>query len=332
MANCNSITINSFIPNIRFASYSGFAININKYITKQQWDIYGLTLKYNFFLQMKNPKIIENIKKLFLSLLTGIDEDYLDYCITELELKYDNDKNSLKINTDTMFDYLNSQYEKEDMPLFLKFVNCININFLKHIDNVLNDMLSKIILEEKLINRVQLEDLKNMIDIMLNELAKIVASSDKIKLINDRCRPYIDEINECLDTNKGTEINLETKCNKLYQLMYNDSFTSKLNKKCDILFPGMKEKYDEMLSELKNLLDNFLKDTNNIFSDKLTNIKKRGNSRLGNQGRITLMNTYFKKTNKNTKLSPKIKALIARESNAVISQLKLEDLLNETNA
>jgi hypothetical protein len=43
------------------------------------------------------------------------------------------------------------------------------------------------------------------------------------------------------------------------------------------------------------------------------------------------MKTYFKKTNKNTKLSPAIQRLIENESIKVISQLNLQSLENETN-
>jgi len=292
-------------------------------------------LEGNFNKYISKPEIIENITKLLSALLPDIDKVLNDsrLNISDILDMLDYNNGNIKISTDYIFDFLNSCYNKNktEKPHFLKYVNCNNIRFLQNITNNLYNMLLKAGSHE-LINRDQLEAFKDMINKMLNDLATIVANPDKIKLITDTFTPYIDAIDECLDTNEGTEIDLETNCKKLYKLMINYNFTYELKNKCDILFPGMKEKYDEMLSELKTLVDTFLKDPKNILSDKLANIKNRGkSSRLGNNGRNTLMKTYYKKTNKNTKLSPTIQELIESESIKVISQLNLKGLENQIN-
>jgi len=335
MENCIYITTSTLLPDTRFASFFGFV----RYISKQQWDTYKSTLMVNFYKYISKPAKIENITKLLSALLPDIDIVLNRLKIYDLlEILEYNDGN-IEISTNYMFRHLNICYNKNktEKPHFLKYVNCIDINSkqLKHIENALSDMLSKAGRHE-LINRDQLEAFKDMINKMLNDLATIVDNPDKIKFIRETFTPYIDAINKCLDTNKETDINLKTNCNELYKLMINYNFYKftyeyELKNKCDILFPGMKEKYDEMLSELKTLVDTFLKDPKNILSDKLANIKKRGNSKLGNNGRNTLMKTYFKKTNKNTKLSPAIQRLIENESIKVISQLNLQSLENETN-
>jgi hypothetical protein len=327
MANCNSITINPFFPDIQFASYAGY---FSQNISEEIWERYRFALAGNFYKYIYKPEIIENIKNLFLPLLPEIDIAKLSYSISLLVLEYND--NQIKINTDDMFDFLNSNY-KDKYP-FLEYVNCMDINFLelKKIINALNDTLSEIILKKKLINRVRLIYLRDKIQIMLTNLEKFVAIPAKFKLIKEKFTLYIDAINKCLATNQKTEINLKTDCNELYQLIYDDMFTFELQEICNILVPGMKKKYLEILSKLKILLDNFLTDQINTLSFKLTNIKKRGNSKLGNKGRKTLMKTYFKKTNKNTKLSPAIQRLIESESIKVISQLNLQSLENESTA
>ena len=334
MENCIYITTSTLLPDTRFASYAGIAKYFSHHITEQQWDTYKSTLQGNFYKYISKPEIIENITKLLSALLPDIDKVLNDsrLNISDILDMLDYNNGNIKISTDYIFDFLNSCYNKNktEKPHFLKYVNCNNIRFLQNITNNLYNMLLKAGSHE-LINRDQLEAFKDMINKMLNDLATIVANPDKIKLITDTFTPYIDAIDECLDTNEGTEIDLETNCKKLYKLMINYNFTYELKNKCDILFPGMKKKYDEMLSELKTLVDTFLKDPKNILSDKLANIKNRGNSNLGNKGRNTLRKTYFKKTNKNTKLSPTIQELIESESIKVISQLNLKGLENQIN-
>lgn len=323
MANCIYIRTNPLLPDMRFASYPVYAI---QYITKQ-WDTYGSTLTGNFIKYISKPAKIENITKLLSALLPDIDKAKLDYGISLLKLEYNNDK--IEINTNEMFRNLNIDYYPDKRPDFLKYVDCIDINVLglKNINNTLRGMFQK-----PIINRDQLMTLMRNIKRTLGGLEIFVFDRDKITFIRETFTPYKDAINKCLYTNTEKEINLQTNCDELYKLMINYNFTDELKNKCNSLFQGMKEKYDEMLSELETLVDTFLKDPKNILSDKLANIKKRGNSNLGNKGRNTLMKTYFKKTHKNTKLSPTIQELIQRESIKVISQLNLEGLENETNA
>ena len=322
MANCIYIRTNPFFPDIRFASYAGY---FSQNISEEIWKRYRFALEGKFNMYIYKPAKIENITKLLSALLPDIDKATLSYSISLLVLEYNN--NQIEINTDYMFNFLIRNYKKDKYP-FLEYVNCIDINFLglKKIINALRGMFQK-----PIINRDQLIYLRDKIQIMLTNLEEFVAIPAKFKFIKDKFTLYIDAINKCLDANQKTEINLKTDCNELYQLMYHDTFTFELHKICNILFPGMKEKYDEMLSELETLVDTFLKDPKNILSDKLANIKNRGNSKLGNNGRNTLRKTYFKKTNKNTKLSPTIQELIQLESFNVISQLNLEGLENQTN-
>ncbi len=89
--------------------------------------------------------------------------------------------------------------------------------------------------------------------------------------------------------------------------------------------------FGKQLSKIENLLYSLLGKVVEKYKE-LAETKRRGHSSLGNQGRRTLMNMNTYKKNKNTTLSPKIEKLIARESNAVISQLNLQGLENSTNA
>ena len=349
MANCNSIKINTFITDIRFDSYSGSMedIDISQPISKQVWDMYGEKLQDNFFDMLnRKPEIIENLKKLFLDLLPGIDEELIIIAISRVTLKHE--YGGIFIDKAYMFEYLYDYYEyyNKELPLFLKYVKCINSILFDKINNAIDDISDKAI-QNKPIDKSQLETLKDDLNKVLDYFEIIADGPNQnfrgksISYENFRREPvfygyyesklksYIDEINICLQNTETDKINLET-WNELYELTLNDFFSLRRTD-CDLFFPGMQENYDKMLLELNSLLDTFFRDPNNIIPERLANTKKRGNSKLGNKGRRTLMKKYFKKTNNNTRLSIAIKRLIEVESNKVISQLNLQGLENETN-
>ena len=69
--------------------------------------------------------------------------------------------------------------------------------------------------------------------------------------------------------------------------------------------------------------DNKAKET--VIGKELFDVKKRGNSRLGNRGRGYLMKTYH--TENNNSLPSPVKKLITEYSSHVITHLETEGLL-----
>jgi hypothetical protein len=328
MANCNSIKINTFLPDIKFSSYNGLisSAGLNK---RKLFDIYGSYMNDNFLKHMKESKEskeIENIVKLLKPLFhPDLDIYALKNYIYKLSLKYEND--DIVIDTSIMLDALSKYYKKEKPP-FLKYVGLI-IN-LNRIENYLLHML-----KDKIINKNGIETLRDIFHIVDRELGAIFDHKDEdyIKFKTQYSWPYLKAITECLEKiDTQTEgINLETDCKELNKLI-ESTLTKDIKEEYNDKFKGMEEKYKNMLSQLEKLLDTFLKKPYTIFPRILAETKSRGHSSLGNQGRRTLMNINTYKKYKNTTLSPKIEELIARESNAVISQLNLQGLDNASNA
>jgi hypothetical protein len=341
MANCyysKSIPDIAEMPKIRYASYSGY---IMKETTKQRWDKNSHILKQNFRNMLYlDPTITEKLQKLFKAALAlkDFDESQLNSYFIHMSLEYENNK--IVIDTNIMFKLLTQNYKKKKIRnSFITYVNYYNNKLLyKIIFDVYYILERDYILGEVLIDRSKLESLKNDIETMLTQLDTLFDDTlhdddyGIFKLLKKNIKSCNVLINKCLEKNKLNKIiNLLSDCKKRYIYLH---ILNKFNfyEKLYHFYTNEKKNYDEISSELDKLLIHFLSDPKNMLSKKLATIKNDGNRALGNTGRKTLMKTYFKKTNKNTKLSPAIQKLIEEESNKLISNLKLQGLENETNA
>jgi hypothetical protein len=211
MANCNSIKINTFLPDKQFASYLG-------YVGKTYSEIISANFK---------SLINENINKplsLFFSVLPHICENELRNYISDLLLRFEYDENDkidengkIVIDIEGLIKKINLFYirKKIHKPPFLKYVILNNINI--HLDKIKNYLDGIGVLRNKIISRDNLAKLNEMLRYMFSvgsSLGYGFAEWDEIE--RPFIRPFIVATMDCLNkTNMKEKINLGDACSVL---------------------------------------------------------------------------------------------------------------------
>ena len=210
----------------------------------------------------------------------------------------------------------------------IAFINVLSV--FKSIYIILKNI--EIDLENNLLNKdiIKNKD-KPDIEILFYNISKDIyeyITNDAKKILQEIESTIIGFINDCISTSPKNKQALKLQIKDKVRLD-NENYFVKLI--LELFRPNVQIYLGKMQSFKITLINNFMKEyPRYTLLSNLLKIKERGNRRLGNTGRKTLLNTYFSKNN-NSKLPREIKDLINSETNKVYRQLGISNIENESN-